>query len=325
MYIDDILIVDNWVQRSYSKITGEYEFVKGKEYKIKLEFYTTSGNTRCKLIWDYGIDKSWKNEIKEAVDLARESDIAIVAVGIEEGEFRDRAFLNLPGRQEELINALSMTDTPVIVVIVGGSAVTMSSWIENVSGILSVWYPGEVGGDAVAEVLFGDFNPGGKLPITFPIDESQLPLYYNHKPTGRGDDYLNLTGQPLFPFGYGLSYTEFAYDNLKLEKKKISSGESLTVEFELTNIGNHDGDEVVQLYIKDLFASLARPIIELKGFQRIQLKKGEKKLVKFVIEPDMLAMLDESLNPVIEPGEFRIMLGSSSKDIRLRETITVKD
>ncbi|MDX1701440.1 MAG: glycoside hydrolase family 3 C-terminal domain-containing protein, partial [Melioribacteraceae bacterium] len=325
LYINDIMIIDNWIQKSYSTITKEYEFEEGKEYKIKLEFYTTSGNTRCKLVWDYGSENKWKDEIIEAVDLSKNSDIAIIVAGIEEGEFRDRAFLTLPGHQEELINAVSETGIPLVVVLVGGSAVTMQSWIDKVPSILSVWYPGEVGGEAVAEVLFGDYNPGGKLPITFPVDESQLPLYYNHKPTGRGDDYLNLTGQPLFPFGFGLSYTEFKYDNLKLDKKEINKDESITFEFELTNVGHIAGDEVVQLYIKDLFASVARPVIELKGFQRVHLNKGEKKRIKFVIEPELLEMLDKDLNSIIEPGEFRIMIGNSSKDIRLRETITVKD
>ncbi|MBK7107021.1 MAG: glycoside hydrolase family 3 C-terminal domain-containing protein [Ignavibacteriae bacterium] len=324
LYLDNKLVIDNWIQKSYRTSTVEYEFEKEKEYDIKIEFYTTSGNTRCKLIWNEGINNNYEQEINDAVEITKQSDVAIIVAGIEEGEFRDRAYLNLPGNQEELINEISKTGIPTIVVLVGGSAITMSNWINNISGIIDVWYPGEVGGNAVADVLFGDYNPAGRLPITFPIHESQLPLYYNHKPTGRGDDYNNLTGQPLFPFGYGLSYTTFEYKNLCISKKEISKNENVTIEFEVMNIGNFPGDEVIQLYIKDLFASVARPIIELKDFQRINLKVGETKKVKFEITPELLTMLDKDLNEVVEAGDFQIMIGASSKDIRLREKITVK-
>ena len=155
------------------------------------------------------------------------------------------------------------------------------------------------------------------------MHESQLPLYYNHKPTGRGDDYLNLSGKPLFPFGYGLSYTHFAYGRLQIEPNEITANEYTTVRFEITNTGDYDGDEVVQLYIKDLYASVARPIMELKGFCRIHIKKGETKEVQFEINPDLLSMLDEKMNRVVEPGAFRIMIGSSSNDIRLRGELIV--
>jgi len=163
------------------------------------------------------------------------------------------------------------------------------------------------------------------LPITFPIAEAQLPLYYNHKPTGRGDDYINLTGQPLFPFGFGLSYTNFEYSDFTISKETIDANESTTVNFTLKNSGEVTGDEVVQLYIKDLFASVARPIIELKGFQRIHLAPGESKQVTFQITPELLTMLDINLNRIVEPGDFRIMIGASSKDIKLRGTITVEE
>jgi beta-glucosidase len=212
----------------------------------------------------------------------------------------------------------------MVVILVGGSAITMNSWINNVPAILDVWYPGEAGGYAVADVLFGDYNPAGRLPITFPIDEAQLPLYYNHKPTGRGDDYINLTGQPLFPFGFGLSYTNFEYSDINLLKKQINVDESTSIIFKVTNTGSIAGDEVVQLYIKDLFASVARPIIELKGFERIHLEPGKTKEVEFIITPELLTMLDINLNRIVEPGDFRLLIGASSKDIRLRETLTVK-
>ncbi len=324
LYINNELIIDDWIQKSYSKTTAEYEFQKGKEYNIKIQFYTTAGNARLKLIWNEGVNDNWKQEINNAVDISKQCDVAIIAAGIDEGEFKDRALLSLPGHQEDLIKEVAKTGTPTVVLLVGGSAITMKNWIDDIPGIIDVWYPGEVGGEAVADVLFGDYNPAGRLPITFPVDEGQLPLFYNHKPTGRGDDYINLTGQPLFPFGYGLSYTNFDYSDLTLDKKEIAQNENVIARFKIKNSGKVDGDEVVQLYIKDLFASVARPIIELKGFQRIHLSAGETKNVEFKITPELLSMLNKDLKTVVEPGDFRIMIGSSSKDIKLRDTIKVK-
>ena len=324
LYINDELVIDNWQKQTNRKFTTEYRFEKGREYDIKVEFYETVGNVIISLAWDVGVKNQWKNEINKAVQLTKQSDVAIVVAGIHEGEFQDRAFLSLPGHQEEMINKIAATGKPVVVVLVGGSAITMSNWMDNVPAILDVWYPGDEGGNAVADVLFGDYNPAGRLPITFPIHEAQLPLYYNHKPTGRSDNYWNLTGKPLFPFGYGLSYSSFEYSDAKLDSREISSNGTATLRFNVTNTGEYDGDEVVQLYIKDLIASVARPVMELKGFQRIHLKKGETKEVTFEITPELLTMLDVDLNPIVEPGEFRIMIGSSSNDIRVREILTVK-
>ncbi len=324
LYIDGKLVIDNWRQKSFQTVTSEIDFEEGKEYDIKVEFHTTTGNVWIKLLWDAEVKDACKNQISEAVELAQNSDAAIVTVGIEEGEFRDRAYLSLPGHQEELIKEVAKTGTTVVVVLVGGSAITMNNWINDVPAILDVWYPGEAGGYGVADVLFGNYNPAGRLPITFPIAEAQLPLYYNHKPTGRGDDYINLTGQPLFPFGFGLSYTSFEYSDLNITKENISANESTTVNFTLKNSGKVTGDEVVQLYIKDLFASVARPIIELKGFQRINLAPGESKEVTFEITPELLTMLDINLNRIVESGDFRIMIGASSKDIKLRGTLTIE-
>ncbi len=323
LYINNELIIDNWTKQTNQRIIREFRFQKGKEYDLKIEFYETVGNVRLKLIWNVGVEDHWKEKINHAAALVKKSDVAVISVGIEEGEFKDRAFLSLPGHQEELIKEIAKTGKPVIVVITGGSAITMTNWINHVPAILDVWYPGDEGGNAVADVLFGDYNPAGRLPITFPVHESQLPLYYNHKPTGRGDDYINLTGKPLFPFGFGLSYTSFEYSDLKFEKAEITNKESTTVHFKVRNTGKHDGDEVIQLYIKDLFASVVRPVMELKGFQRIHLKKGETKEVSFELTPELLSMLDIDLNRIVEPGEFRIMIGASSNDIRLRETLKV--
>lgn len=324
LYINNELIIDNWRKQTHRQLTTGYKFEKGREYDIKVEFYETVGNVWFRLVWDVGVEDTWKNEINEAVNLARSSDVAVVVAGIHEGEFQDRAYLSLPGHQEELIKQIAASGKPVVVVLVGGSAITMSEWIDKVPSILDVWYPGDEGGNAVADVLFGDYNPAGRLPITFPVHEAQLPLYYNHKPTGRGDDYWNLTGKPLFPFGYGLSYTSFEYSDLEFDSREITSKENSTLRFKISNTGNYGGDEVVQLYIKDLHASVVRPVMELKGFQRVRLEKGETKELEFTISPELLSMLDEEMNSVVEPGEFRIMIGASSNDIRLREILKVK-
>jgi beta-glucosidase len=324
LYLDEELIIDNWSKQTHQRIVKPYHFEKDKEVKIRLEFFESVGNVRFKLIWDMEVENEWQQDIADAVEIAQECDAAVIVVGIEEGEFRDRAMLSLPGHQEELIARVADTGKPVIVILIGGSAVTMESWRNSVAAIIEAWYPGDEGGNAVADILFGDYNPAGRLPITFPIHEAQLPLYYNHKPTGRGDNYNNLTGKPLFPFGYGLSFTEFEYSNLQFEKKIISSAETVTVSCNVTNIGEFDGDEVVQLYVTDILATVARPVRELKGFQRIHLRKGETKQVKFEITPEMLSMLDVNLKTVIEPGDFRITIGASSNDIRLSGILSVK-
>ena len=325
MSINNEIIIDNWRKQTYRTSVADFSFEKGKSYDIRIEFFEPSGNATIKLIWNVGVTNDWKKKIQEAVAIAKQSDVAVVTVGINEGEFQDRAMLSLPGHQEELITAVAATGTPVVVLLVGGSAITMNNWIDKVSAIVDVWYPGEEGGHAVADVLFGDYNPAGRLPITFPAHEAQLPLVYNHKPTGRGDDYNNLSGLPLFPFGYGLSYTTFEYSDIKLSKNNISKTELTTVSFILKNTGTRDGDEVVQLYIRDMLSSVVRPVMELKGFQRIHVKVGETKDCSFVITPEMLSMLDINMKEVVEPGEFRIMIGASSRDVRLKETLMVRD
>lgn len=323
LYINNKLLIDNWNKQSYRVSVADYFFEKGKSYDIRVEFFEPVGNATIKLIWNVAVVNDWKKKIQEAVTTARQSDIVIVTVGINEGEFQDRAMLALPGHQEDLITAVAATGKPVVVLLVGGSAVTMNNWIDKVSAVVDVWYPGEEGGHAVAAVLFGDYNPAGRLPVTFPVHEAQLPLVYNHKPTGRGDDYNNLSGEPLFPFGFGLSYTTFAYSGIKLSKNTISSKDSATVSFTLKNAGTRDGDEVVQLYIRDMLSSVARPVMELKGFQRVHLRAGQSQTISFTINPEMLSMLDSQLNKVVEPGEFRIMVGGSSRDTRLKETLTI--
>ena len=323
LYINKQLLIDNWKKRTYSTVLKDFFFEENKSYEIQVEFFEPVGNAHIRLIWNAGIIDDSDEKIREAVDAAKQSDIAVIVAGIEEGEFRDRAMLNLPGKQEEMIRQVAATGKPTVVLLVGGSAITMAGWLDKVNSVLDVWYPGEEAGHAVADVLFGDYNPSGRLPITFPISEAQLPLVYNHKPTGRGDDYNNLSGLPLFPFGFGLSYTRFDYSEMILEKNKMGTLDSSRVKCKIKNTGNTAGDEVVQLYIRDLLATVARPVMELKGFQRIHLLPGEEKELVFNITPSMLAMLDENLHSLVEPGDFRIMIGASSRDIRLKQTLSV--
>jgi beta-glucosidase len=324
LYLDGVLVIDNWKKQSYGTRLVDVALAPGSTHDLRLEYFETTGNARLKLVWDAGITRNWQQRIDSAVAIVRRSDVAIVVAGLEEGEFRDRAFLGLPGHQEALIHAVAATGKRTVVVLIGGSAVTMSGWLDEVDAVIAAWYPGEEGGRAVADVLFGTADPAGRLPITFPMAEGQLPLTYNHKPTGRGDDYVDLTGQPLFPFGFGLSYTTFAYSGLVIEPAVIAPGGTAVVRCRVRNTGTRAGDEVVQLYVKDELASVARPVMELKGFAHVRLAPGEEREVTFRLGPTELEMVDRDLRRAVEPGTFRILVGSSSKDIRLRGTLEVK-
>ncbi|HEX9970432.1 MAG TPA: glycoside hydrolase family 3 C-terminal domain-containing protein, partial [bacterium] len=271
-----------------------------------------------------------REDFQEAVKVAREADVAIVVVGDKSGfvpgctsgEERDRAELNLPGIQEGLVKAIHATGTPVVLVLVNGRPYTLEWATKNIPAIIEAWLPGEEGGNAVAEVLFGDYDPGGKLPITFPAKVGQIPIYYRHKSSAqcshRWVDYVDSTSQPLFPFGYGLSYTKFKYSQLKISPKEIPTAGKANISLMVQNSGKVKGDEVVQLYIHDLLASVTRPVKELKGFKRIELEPGQKQKVQFELAADLLAFYDRDMKLVVEPGEFEVMIGSSSEDIRLR-------
>jgi len=324
LFIDGALVLDDWTKRSFARRLVDVSWTAGSSHSIRLEYFESTGNARLRLIWDAGVADDSASRIDEAVALARRSDVAIVVTGIEEGEFRDRAFLSLPGRQEELIRRVAAGGKPTVVVLVGGSAITMSSWLDASSAVIDAWYPGEQGGAAVADVLFGDTSPSGRLPVTFPVSEGQLPLYYDHKPTGRGDDYLDLTGMPLFPFGFGLSYTTFAYSALTIEPATIDPAGTATVSCTITNTGTRAGDEVVQLYLRDVLASVARPVMELKGFERVSLVPGQQARVTFHLRPEELRMLDRDMKWIVEPRTVRVMVGASSKDIRLRGELIIR-
>jgi len=263
---------------------------------------------------------------QEAVDLAKASDVAILFVGeIADmvGEGASRASLDLPGPQMKLVQAIQATGKPTVVVLVNGRPLSIGWIVDNVPAILESWMGGSQSGNAIADVLFGDVNPGAKLPVSFPRTVGQIPIYYNHLNTGRPPDpsnrynskYSDIPSTPLFPFGYGLSYTTFKISNLQLSAPQINVNGKLTVSVEVENTGRRAGDEVVQLYIRDPVASMARPVKELKGFQRVSLQPGEKKRVEFVLASEQLGFWNREVRYVVEPGEFRVMVGANSVDL----------
>lgn len=259
----------------------------------------------------------------EAVRLAQASDVALVVVGESaemSGEAASRSSLDLPGRQQDLVKAVQATGKPTVVILMNGRPLTINWIAENSQAILETWFAGTQAGHAIADVLFGDVNPGGKLPVTFPRSVGQVPLYYNQMNTGRPPDpnnkytskYLDTPVTPLYPFGYGLSYTQFRLSNLQLSAGSIRPDGQLTVSVEIENTGQRAGDEVVQLYIRDLFASVTRPVRELKGFQRLSLQAGEKRRVEFTLAPEQLGFYNREMRFVVEPGAFKIMVSNSS-------------
>jgi beta-glucosidase len=267
--------------------------------------------------------------IAEAVEVAKKADVIVLAMGGNEQTAReawgrqhmgDRASLHLIGRQEELVKAMVATGKPVIVFLFNGRPLSINYVSQNVPVIYECWYLGQETGRAVADVLFGDYNPGGKLPITFPRSVGHLPVFYNYKPSARRG-YLFDDVSPLYAFGFGLSYTSFAITNPRLTKKTISRNGSTRVLVEVSNTGKREGAEVVQLYIRDLVSSVTRPIKELKAFQKMRLQPGETTTVALEITPDQLAFYDVNMNYVVEPGDFEIMIGNSSRDVDLQKLV----
>jgi beta-glucosidase len=321
VYIDGRLVFEFWSERAPATTLGTVHLEGGKKVAIKVEYYERGGGAVVALGWT---KPDWTDrDIEEAAAIARKADAAIIVAGIIEGEGQDRAYLDLPGKQEQLIKQVAATGTPTVVVILAGAPVTMENWLNDVGAIVDAWYPGQEGGTAIADVLFGDYNPGGRLPMTFPRYVGQVPLYYNPEPTGRGFDYIDLTGRPRFPFGFGLSYTEFRYSDLKITPEKGKPGTTFEVSFDLENAGELAGDEVPQLYIRDVVSSVVRPIKELKAFTRVTLQPGEKKRIAFTLGRDDLSFLDIHMKPVVELGMIEVYVGPSSDNIALRGTIEI--
>jgi beta-glucosidase len=261
-----------------------------------------------------------QDSVKAAAEVAKKADVAILVVGENESTNReawaenhlgDRDSLDLLGAQNDLVKAVIETGTPTVVLLINGRPLSINYIAEHAPAVLEGWYLGQEGGTAAADVLFGDVNPGGKLPITFPHSVGDLPDFYNHKPSANRT-YAFSTRKPLFPFGYGLSYTTFKFDNLRVEPAQIVSEGTAKVSVDITNSGSREGDEVPQLYIHQRIASITQPVMQLRGFQRIALKPGEKKTVEFTVTPAMLSMLNIDMHRVVEPGVFDLMVGPSS-------------
>ncbi len=277
------------------------------------------------------------NEISAAQKTAREAEVAIVVVGENErrlpdgtdGEGKDVASLDLTGMQEELVKAVHDTGTPTVVVLINGRPLSVRWVAEHVPAILEAWNCGEQGGLAVADILFGDVNPSGRLPITVPRHVGQLPAYYNYKPSKaywiKHAGYVDMPATPLFEFGFGLSYTHFEYTNLQVSPQAIAPDADVRVSLNVKNTGTRQGEEVVQLYLRDELSSVTRPVKELKGFHKISLKPGEDQTVEFQLGPEDLCFLDRNLEWKVEPGTFEVMVGSSSEDIRLRGNFLVNE
>lgn len=311
-------MLGNWSGMSDSNdVTTVLEGIKNKFGKnAKINF--AQG---CKII---GNDKS---KFQEAINSANLSDVIIAVVGESwkmSGEAYSRATLDLPGVQEDLLKELKKTGKPLIVILMNGRPLTINWVNDNADAILEAWFPGVTAGYAIAEILSGDANPSGKLPVTFPRFVGQIPIYYNHKNTGRPYNpdnrytscYFDYENSPLYPFGFGLSYTQFEYSNLKVDKQEIKKGESLKVTVDVTNIGSVAGKEVVQLYIRDLVGSVTRPVKELKDFRKISLAPGETKKVEFIINTEKLKFHDINMNYVVEPGDFKVFVGTNSVDVK---------
>jgi beta-glucosidase len=264
----------------------------------------------------------------EAIETAKQADVVIMNVGEAKdmsGEAKSRSNIQLPGVQEELIKAIQGTGKPVVVMINAGRPLIFNWTADHVPAILYTWWLGTQAGNAIADVLFGDYNPSGKLPISFPLSEGQIPIYYNHFNTGRPattdsdrfyrSAYIDLSIYPKFPFGYGLSYTKFQYGDIKLNTHKITPKDNLRATVVLKNTGNFDGEETVQLYIQDLVGSVVRPVKELRSFQKVFLRKGESKEITFTLTVNDLKFVDDNIKWVYEPGDFKLFIGGNSRDV----------
>ena len=318
IWIDGKPVLDESTNGRTRNALGEFDFEAGHTYDIRVEYVENSNHyAQAKVVWAPPSAQQALHD--DAVAKARQADAVVMVMGISpaiEGEEMDvklegfsggdRTDIALPKPQQQLIKDIQALGKPVVLVLLGGSALAVNWENENVPAILDAWYPGQFGGAAIADVLFGDYNPAGRLPVTFYKSVDQLPPFDDYKMAGR--TYRYFKGDPLYPFGFGLSYTQFAYSGLKFEKK-IDAGQELKVTATVQNVGKSAGDEVVQLYIKDLTATVSVPIRSLGGAQRINLKPGEKRDVSFTLTPRQMSVILDDGRRVIEPGDFEISVG----------------
>jgi len=306
-----------------SYVVSQWEGLKNKVGK----------NTKLLYAKGCSIEGENRDGFGEALEVAKQVDVVVLSIGERRdmtGEAKSRSNINIPGVQEDLLKELLTTGKPVVVLINAGRPLVFNYTAEHAPAILYTWWLGSEAGDAIADVLFGDYNPSAKLPISFPLSVGQIPIYYSHFNTGRpatndtnhnyNSSYNDLSIFPRYEFGYGLSYTTFKYSNLKLSKKKMTGNERIEVSVDITNTGNYAGVEIVQLYLRDRVGSIVRPVKELKDFRKISLKAGEAKTIQFVIDKEKLSFYNQQLEWVAELGDFELMIGASSKDIRLTDS-----
>jgi beta-glucosidase len=315
IYLDGKLIAEDWSDHAPATITGEVTLDAGKSYDIRMDYYESKIGAVAKLVWQPPVVQA-QAPYAEAVDVAKQADTVVLVLGLSsrlEGEEMnvrepgflggDRVDINLPARQQGLLEAVAATGKPIVVVLLSGSALAVNWANEHAAAIVQAWYPGEEGGTAIADVIFGDYNPAGRLPVTFYKSVEQLPPFENYHMEGR--TYRFFKGEPLYPFGHGLSYTRFKYSDLKVS----SAAEKVTVTATVENAGTRAGGEVVQLYVTDEAASVRVPIRSLAGVERVNLKPGERRVIRFTIEARQLAVITDDGRTVVEPGQFKVTIG----------------
>ena len=320
LYVDDELLIDGWGPGKNADQALDFHFEADRPYKVRIEFVNDGRGAR--VIFGYS---EGREDIEAAAALAAESDVAILCLGDNEetsGENFDRTTLDLPGRQLALARAVWATGTPTVLVLQSGRPVSANWENDHLPAILEAWFPGEQGGAAVAETLFGDNAPGGRLPITFPRSVGQVPCHYARRPGG-GKKYVEMDWMPLYPFGYGLTYTSFAYRDLTLSADTIRAGESVTVCVTVQNTGSRAGATVPQLYVHDLVSSVVKPLRQLAGFARVELQPGESRTVRFTVGTRALRTLGADYVWRVEPGRFELELGDNAENILMKAGLTV--
>jgi beta-glucosidase len=319
VYVDGKLIAEDWTEHAPATITGEVTFEAGRSYDVKMEYYEGKIGAVAKLVWQPPVVTNVA-PFAEAVDAAKQADTVVLVLGLasslegEEMNVREPGFLGgdrtdikLPARQQGLLEAVAATGKPLVVVLLSGSALAVNWANEHAAAIVQAWYPGEEGGTAIADTLFGDYNPAGRLPVTFYKSVEQLPPFENYHMDGR--TYRFFKGEPLYPFGHGLSYTRFKYSGFIVSSPRLSAADEVTVSATVENAGSRAGEEVVQLYLTDLAASVRVPIRSLAGIERVFLKPGERRVISFTIEPRQLAVITDDGRTVVEPGDFKVAIG----------------
>ncbi|MBD0403898.1 glycoside hydrolase family 3 N-terminal domain-containing protein [Flammeovirga sp. EKP202] len=326
--------------KSKKDVLGAWK-AKGSPKDAKSLFEGLKGATKGKaeLLYAKGCDMKSddKSGFAEAIEVANQSDVVVLAIGEPRtisGEAKSRTDITIPGVQTELLEALKETGKPIVVVLMNGRPLALEKEDELADAILETWHLGTMAGPAIADVIFGKYNPGGKLPMTFPRNVGQVPIYYNAKNTGRPFDpekpsgyksnYLDVPNSPLYPFGYGLSYTTFEYGEITLSSDKMTD-EAITASIEVTNTGNYDGEEVVQMYIQDVIGKSTRPLKELKGFEKVFIKKGETKKITFTIEKEALTYFRWDMSEGVEAGDFNVYIGTNSDDVKKASFNLTKD